>query len=260
MATDFAIQQRTTSEINKARDTLREAELGIQRAQAKITSLRSLPTSEWNERQITEVLPQTIETHQTTISEVRARIESLKSGECRREMIGLIKESQQRQREMEESKREKDEARRAKRLEQRGIYNQWRDGERQSRREINQGKGSLRRGGDYFWRVVADFESKHMAAKLKTMPNNRGYRYRGMEFYGELPPEMNADGTPRPVVLFESRARQQYIHEYTERSYKMFRKNPRGRKTLVSETPRRQIGRANIMDFVVPAKPKKQRK
>jgi hypothetical protein len=52
--------------------------------------------------------------------------------------------------------------------------------------------------------TLPDYISKN----LKSMPNNKGYKFRGATFYGELPPEKNS-----PVIVFEKKFNGMYITE-----------------------------------------------
>lgn len=254
MTTESAINQRVLSEINKCKETIRHSNRSIERIRAKIITLRNTPASEWTENQINSVLPQSIQTNETAIRNAETRIENLKAGKLRREMVKLIEESRKHQEELAETQQNKKLRKQELQQKQRVIYDEWRDRERQSRREIGRGKGDLRRGERYYWNVVEDFSQKNMAKNLKSMPNNRGYRYRGINFYGELPVETNQDGSPKPVILTESVRGVQKIHEITKDSHKIFRKvnrNRGSRRVLESNTPRKRPGTVNLMDCVV---------
>lgn len=271
MASETVIQQRVISETNKAYETVRQARLAIERGQKKITSLRAQPASDWNQRQITEVVPKMIAEQECIIETAKARIEALRNGSLRSEIRQDIEESKREHEEQTEKSARQASKRAAKRNnlfrdssfnpEQKQIFTQWKEGERQARREIGRSKGDLHRGEQYFWRVVNDFDTKNMAQNLKRMPNNRGYRYRGVDFYGELPPEIDeTTGQPMPVVLTESSRGQQLIHEITPDAHKIFKKSKGrgGKRELISDTPRKRVGAASIMDFMVSGK--KQRK
>ena len=272
MAEQTALQRRIIIERNKAHEIIRQARLSIERSRNKITTLCSQPASDWIERQVSEVLPAAIAVQEEAIILAEQRIADLGSGRLNREIREEIEESKREQEEQSEKSARKATKKAAKRNnlfrdssfnpEQKQVFNQWKDGERQSRREINRAKGDLRRGGQYFWRIVDDFDSKNMAQNLKKMPNNRGYRYRGVDFYGELPAEVDeTTGEPMPIILTESSRGQQLIHEITKEFHRTFRKTQRGRggrRELISETPRKPVGGYNIMDFAV-AKQKRRR-
>ena len=75
----------------------------------------------------------------------------------------------------------------------------------------------------------------YMRVKLKAMPNNKGYIWRGVSCYGESPPEKG-----EPTVLFEKqRDGLLLIHEWTAKEYKIWHKQGQDRKTLHSATQRR---------------------
>ena len=67
------------------------------------------------------------------------------------------------------------------------------------------------------------------------MPNNKGYIWRGVHFYGELPEESG------PRVMFEKQRGLLLIHEYTPREYRLYEKEGKNRKKMVHKSPIRVI-------------------
>ena len=67
-----------------------------------------------------------------------------------------------------------------------------------------------------------------MKSNLADMPNNKGYIWRGVVFYGDLP---EYKGQPR--ILFEKKGRILVIHEYSGKEYKRYEKEGKNRKILV---------------------------
>lgn len=80
---------------------------------------------------------------------------------------------------------------------------------------------------------------------LRTMPNNKGYIWKGVRLYGRLPPENG------PVVLFEKQREVMYIHEIYEREAKLFRKQGQAKRELVSTTPRRCIRKTSGISVII---------
>ena len=77
----------------------------------------------------------------------------------------------------------------------------------------------------------------YMKTNLSEMPNNKGYIWKNIRFYGELPAQRN-----QPDVLFEKlRGGILRIHEITSHEHLIFEKRGRERKTLIKTIPRRQM-------------------
>lgn len=82
---------------------------------------------------------------------------------------------------------------------------------------------------------------EYIIRNLKEMPHNRGYIWRGVYLFGELPVEYN-----RPYSMFEKlRGGILRIHEWDEYSVRIYEKKGKDRKYLVSEKPRRKINGLN---------------
>ena len=101
----------------------------------------------------------------------------------------------------------------------------------------------------YFNKVSSELPD-YMIKNLSEMPNNKGYIWRGVNFYGDLKSQLG------PVVMFEKQGNILVIHEYTPTDYKRFEKNGKDRKILIYSEKRRikQFG-TNIMDYYKTAAP-----
>ena len=86
----------------------------------------------------------------------------------------------------------------------------------------------------YFYKIQNGLPT-YMMNKLSNMPNNKGYIWKGVHFYGLLPAEQN-----EPLVIFENlRDDVLRIHETNEKEYLIFEKSGKNRKRLVSKTIRK---------------------
>lgn len=95
---------------------------------------------------------------------------------------------------------------------------------------------------------VCDNIPDYILKNLKEMPNNKGYIWKDVYLYGELPSEDN-----KPRVMFEKPNREVlYIHEWYNGEYKKFEKVGKNRKQLVMyktyET--KKGGVISLMDFI----------
>lgn len=98
-------------------------------------------------------------------------------------------------------------------------------------RSNRQNKRDIRYCYKHYNRAV-DSLPNYMKNNLSEMPNNKGYIWRGVYFYGDL-----SYNERQPRLLFEKMKGVMYIHEYTERGggvvYKKFEKIGKNRKTQV---------------------------
>lgn len=76
----------------------------------------------------------------------------------------------------------------------------------------------------------------YIKENLKTMPYNKGYIWKGIQCFGELPPENDT------IILFEKlRGNIMKIHEITRKQYLIYEKQGKGQKKLISNTKRNPI-------------------
>ena len=106
-------------------------------------------------------------------------------------------------------------------------------------------KREMERSYKYYLKVVngiPDFINR----KLAQMPNNKGYIWRGVFCFGNLPAERG-----QPTVMFEKFKDTLVIHEWTESQYKLFHKVGKNRKTLmhVSKRFNKVSNAVSIMDY-----------
>lgn len=88
---------------------------------------------------------------------------------------------------------------------------------------------------------------EYMSKNLQEMPNNKGYIWRGCQFYGKLKEQTN-----QPVLLFEKTGKNiLLIHEITPSVHKIFKKEGKDRKILNSTTIRKQKRQeATLFDYI----------
>ena len=80
-----------------------------------------------------------------------------------------------------------------------------------------------------YFRKVSDQLPEYMKKSLSEMPNNKGYIWRGINFYGDLPAKQNES-----YVMFEKqRGGILVIHEYSNNEYRRYEKHGKEKKQLV---------------------------
>ena len=111
--------------------------------------------------------------------------------------------------------------------------------ERNQRYQIRRTQRWLKRTENYFpeWKLK----------KLKNMPNNKGYIWRGIHYYGYKPAIPG-----EPVFLFEQKGKSLYIHEISAEFHKVFiKESKKSRKKLIETRVRRNLlQEANLLSFI----------
>ena len=101
-----------------------------------------------------------------------------------------------------------------------------------------------------FFDICSKFP-EYLKKKLDKMPNNKGYIYKGIHFYGKLPPEN------QNLCMFEkkfSKTRENVlrIHEWKNNKYTLYEKIGRDRKKKIKEKILKPIfTQNNLLDFKV---------
>lgn len=155
------------------------------------------------------------------------------------------KKNENRQKKLNEDRKNIMKEKQKEKKENKDISKKYWDGIIGAVRSEKQKEKDMKYSQTYFQRVC-DSLPEYMKRNLADMPNNKGYIWRGVYFYGRL----DEDSGPR--VLFEKRkGGLLIIHEYTEKEYKIFEKNGKDRKKIVEKYDRKkkQSG-INIMDYL----------
>ena len=75
----------------------------------------------------------------------------------------------------------------------------------------------------------------YMSENLKNMPQNRGYLWKGVAFYGDKTSEGNI------ITLFEKRNGVMKIHEWAKNTYSIYEKIDKGQKKLLFQKERHKL-------------------
>ena len=76
---------------------------------------------------------------------------------------------------------------------------------------------------------------KNIRKNLGEMPNNKGYIYKNVRYYGQNPAQKG-----EPIILFERRREHLVIHEYTDTYYTVYHKEPNQKRKKISKVRRKQ--------------------
>lgn len=171
------------------------------------------------------------EEHRQTILDFKERLGKLRLGELDEEIKAefdrnssiLNSKEKARKERIHNEKTENEE----KKKQSRAFYQASKDSDRSFYRK----KCDMDRTFKYYQRCL-DSIPDYMIQKLQNMPQNKGYIWRGVYCYGDLPVEEG-----KPIVMFERHKNVLLIHEWTKTEYKKFEKIGKDRKKLVECKP-----------------------
>lgn len=220
------MDNRRTTEKNRIRDEIRRTESYIENDKNAIDRLRHQTTNlEYTKNYISKLKQKNVE-RENNLVDLNQRLKDVDSGLIDNELDNEYKQNKEeikRKNQITKVKKEHEfEVKKEKILQSKKFYESTRSSDikgRQLAREID-------RTYKYYLRTCNTIPD-YMLKKLKEMPNNKGYIWRGIQCYGELPEEPG-----QPLIMFEKNKDLMIIHEWTNTDYKMWHKKGKGRKTL----------------------------
>lgn len=234
-------------EKNKIRESIRIIRKNIEHSNATIKRFRSQPSSEFIIQQI-EKLTNSIIEDESELVILENRLIDLEAGNLTEELlhqnkqnkeIADLKQTANKKKKEDETKLQVEKTKKSKEFND----NNWKyeKGERSKEYEMN-------RSFNYYQKCV-DSIPDYMIDNLKNMPNNKGYIWRDMYCYGDLPVEKN-----QPITLFEKQRDLMVIHEWSSKYYTVSHKvGKAGRKSIVSrsEIKRTKFSSDSLSNFIV---------
>ena len=241
------INIKRTSELNKIRDQMRNLRSCIKNDASTIERFRRFGNKEgYYTEQIEIRISKNIE-REKEIKELENRMCDVKTGVYDQEFAKFEKISaDQIKMNIEDTKHKKD-CDIQKKKEEINISKAFEQSIRRTDRNFEYKKREMDKSWQYFVKSRDTFP-EYMSKKLKNMPNNKGYIWKSIYFYGERPAI-----TGEPVILFETqREGILVIHEITDTEYKIWHKKGTLKKFLYSSTPRRQkkVGLSSLGNFI----------
>lgn len=188
-----------------------------------------------------------IKKYEDIIEESQKKIDDIESGELDDEMQNQLDIETMEREEKEEIYQQKLKKRRENKVHDKKILDKGWQREKNINRTNRKDKKDYDREYSRFERNSNSLPN-YMKSNLADMPNNKGYIWKNIRFYGELPSQPN-----QPDVLFEKlRGGILRIHEITTHEHLIFEKRGRERKSLIKTIARRQRGNStySLMDFV----------
>lgn len=226
------MEERRIVRKNKIILDIRDAELFINRSKETIKRIKGSKMGEVYVNNQIDKLTSAIEEKNALLEQLNKDVRGVLCGsldsdieeEYKKSAINIKQQSMTKAKIDEEKKTEKKETGDASKNYWKGIINESRN-QRQIKRDVDYGY-------KYFVKVCNEIPS-YMVKNLAEMPNNKGYIWRGVHFYGDLPKESG------PIVMFEKKGSSLMIHEHTDTEYRLYEKDGSNKKQLVHKEPRK---------------------
>ena len=220
-------------ECNGIKDKLRHVEMCKDRATTSIRRFTHQKSTDYSTAQVSK-LSAAILQYDEDIKEFTTRLMQVESGLLDSELKGEVKESMRVAAEKTKVTRQKKKDLAEKKAELSVISKAYyQTNRRQDRKNRYAGK-NMARSHRHFRRACGTVPD-YMLKNLSKMPNNKGYFWKSVACYGDLPSERG-----KPTVLFDrKRGGIMVIHEWTSTHYNIFEKKGKDRKYLVKSTMRK---------------------
>lgn len=178
-----------------------------------------------------EKLTQSILDRKDLLNSLSARYEMVENGELDTELINVVSENTKK---FKEKFNEHMVTIKAKKLEKEEDAKMGKEYYLKEVREDKKGKEWYYRSCFKHLNKATDSLPDYMKRDLERLPNNEGYIWKSVHFYGLKPPQ------GRNTTLYENRKGYKIIHRWTNSFYTVHEKPSRGVEKLVSKTPRKQ--------------------
>ena len=234
------------SEKNKIRESIRILNKNIEHSLDTIKRFRAQPASEFISKQIEKLSNSKIE-DENQIEILEKRLIDLEAGNLDEELLKQNKENKEiaeskhnvnKKKKEVETKVQKEKTKKSKELDSSN-----RDYERKERHK----EYDMNRAYNYYQKTVESIPD-YILDNLSNMPNNKGYIWRDIYCYGDLPPEKN-----QPITLFEKQRELLIIHEWGNKYYTVYHKvGKTGKKSIISRTEinRNKFSNDSLSNFI----------
>ena len=240
------METKRRREVNKIRNKIRMIQRYIQIDEATIDRFRYQDANlEYNTTQIAKLKAKNVE-RQQELEILEKRRRDVSRGLLDHEIREEYEKSSQEVKRKNDEYRKKKALERVEKEEKSARSKAYYQSGRQSDRLVRWNKRDADKSYKHFVKAC-DSIPDYMLKKLKNMPNNKGYIWRSVHCYGELPAEKG-----KPTVMFEKHNGVLIIHETTETECKIWHKKDKGRRTLHYSEMRRKKGKdsGSLMEYV----------
>ena len=221
-------------EHNRIMGNIRNIDMAIDTDEAAILRMKHQTQTSFTRSQINKMIQKNIERKEAR-EELTDRLKKLDSGllddELRERIKQQMKEAQEKTRITQQRKKAVAANKEAQSVISKAYYQASRDADRKNRYL----KRNIDRSYRHFTKACNSIPD-YIIRNLSSMPNNKGYIWKSVACYGELPSEPG-----QPTVLFDRRRGGiMVIHEWTKDEYRKYEKKGKDRKVLVHTATRRQ--------------------
>lgn len=221
-------------EYNRITDEIRHIDMVIEKTESSASRMRYQPESSYVTTQLEKIRESNIlrkEKKKALMERLSALNDGLLDDELRNTVNAQMAEANEKSRVTKQKKKEIAADKAAKSVISKAYYQASREQDRQNRYF----KKNMERSYRHFSRACSSIPD-YMLRNLSEMPNNKGYFWKSVACYGDLPREVG-----RPTVLFDrKRGGIMVIHEWTPDEYRIYEKKGKERKVLVSCKARRK--------------------
>ena len=236
-------------EYNILSDEIKNIDSVIKRGEESAARLRNQKQSTFSRAQIEKITSQNLE-RKAKKEELETRQKNIKLGLLDQELIDRAKKNvlaaQNNDKLLKERKKVVADDKEAKSISSKAFYLAGKDADRSERYQTR----SIKRTYGYFVKICNSIPD-HIKKNLSEMPNNKGYIWKNVACYGELPAEQG------PTVLFDrKRGGTMVIHEWTDDKHTIYHKKGKEPKTFVSVTQRKQPDLSDLPKKPEPKKPR----
>lgn len=192
-------------------------------------------------------LKDAIQRREGEISDLNKRILDIGNGLVDEELnTQYIQEQQVIKQKENETLRKKKENKERKNEQKKTSNAYWQETIKASRK-VRANKRGMQRSYKHFVKACNSIPT-YMRKNLSKMPNNKGYIWKSVVCYGELPAQRG-----KPTILFEKcRGGILKIHEHTETEERIYEKQGKTRKKLIYSKYKRKkkLGGTSLIDYI----------
>ena len=223
------------SEYNRVNDKIRTLKKCMEMDEASIRRLNGQQETSYSRSQITKMSESNAQ-RQLEIKALEERLEDIKAGTLDHELEQEMHRGSLEAREKTRITRQKKLDAIADKKVRSEISKAYYQAQRKADRQVKYDLRSQKRSYQHFVKACSSIPD-YMLRNLAEMPNNKGYFWKSVACYGELPPERG-----EPIVLFDrKRGGIMVIHEWTPQYYRVYHKKDKKPKSLISCTRRKSI-------------------
>lgn len=177
-----------------------------------------------------------IEKYMEEQEDAKERLRQLENGDLDDEIMADIRKNMKTVHKKQEIARKKDEENARKEIANKKDSDKFNNSQRSIDYENRQKKYEMQKAYERYCSIEIP---SYILENLKMMPNNKGYIWKNVHCYGELPPT-RTKGVLDPVVLFEKQRDVMFIHEISETEHHIFKKVGQQKREYVSGTMRKK--------------------